>query len=169
MKFRTPIKSNPSLDQQTKLNIKEKSDTKNTPTVPKTNKRLILKRKCQTTLFYSNSSSSENPVIFIVSEPPNLPIEISEGFFAALAAQPTLKGSIFGLQLNSIFGLFSDFLDVGKSCLMLQFTDKKFKQDNDPTIGVEFGSKTMEIKGKVVKLQIWDTVRPPPKHSLDIF
>ena len=52
---------------------------------------------------------------------------------------------------------------------MLQFTDKKFKQDNDPTIGVEFGSKTMEIKGKVVKLQIWDTVRPPPKHSLDIF
>ena len=41
---------------------------------------------------------------------------------------------------------------------MLQFTDKKFKQDNDPTIGVEFGSKTMEIKGKVVKLQIWDTV-----------
>jgi Ras-related protein Rab-2A len=40
---------------------------------------------------------------------------------------------------------------------MLQFTDKKFKNDNDPTIGVEFGSKTMDIRNKVVKLQIWDT------------
>lgn len=40
---------------------------------------------------------------------------------------------------------------------MLQFTDKKFKNDNDPTIGVEFGSKTLDIAGKVIKLQIWDT------------
>lgn len=48
--------------------------------------------------------------------------------------------------------------DVGKSCLMLQFTDNKFKQENDPTIGVEFGSKTITSKGKVIKLQIWDTV-----------
>lgn len=40
---------------------------------------------------------------------------------------------------------------------MLQFTDKKFKNDNDPTIGVEFGSKTLEIRNKIVKLQIWDT------------
>lgn len=48
--------------------------------------------------------------------------------------------------------------DVGKSCLMLQFTDNKFKQENDPTIGVEFGSKTIGCKGKTIKLQIWDTV-----------
>lgn len=41
---------------------------------------------------------------------------------------------------------------------MLQFTDNKFKQENDPTIGVEFGSKTITSKGKVIKLQIWDTV-----------
>lgn len=47
--------------------------------------------------------------------------------------------------------------DVGKSCLMLQFTDNKFKQENDPTIGVEFGSKTINSKNKVIKLQIWDT------------
>ena len=40
---------------------------------------------------------------------------------------------------------------------MLLFTDKKFKNDNDPTIGVEFGSKTLDIRGKVIKLQIWDT------------
>jgi len=47
--------------------------------------------------------------------------------------------------------------NVGKSCLMLQFTDNKFKQENDPTIGVEFGSKTIASKGKTIKLQIWDT------------
>lgn len=40
---------------------------------------------------------------------------------------------------------------------MLQFTDNKFKQENDPTIGVEFGSKTITCKNKVIKLQIWDT------------
>lgn len=31
--------------------------------------------------------------------------------------------------------------NVGKSCLMMQFIDKKFKTYNDPTIGVEFGAK----------------------------
>ena len=29
---------------------------------------------------------------------------------------------------------------VGKSCLLLQYTDKKFKEEHDTTIGVEFGS-----------------------------
>ena len=31
--------------------------------------------------------------------------------------------------------------NVGKSCLMMQFIDKKFKNYIDPTIGVEFGAK----------------------------
>lgn len=37
---------------------------------------------------------------------------------------------------------------VGKSCLLLQFTDKRFRHDHDLTIGVEFGAKTIEIEGK---------------------
>ena len=53
---------------------------------------------------------------------------------------------------------YSDYKDVGKSCIMLQFTDSKFKHENDPTIGVEFGSKMIQSRGKNVKLQIWDTV-----------
>ena len=40
---------------------------------------------------------------------------------------------------------------------MLQFIDKKFKIDHDATIGVEFGSKTLNIRNKNIKLQIWDT------------
>ena len=42
--------------------------------------------------------------------------------------------------------------NVGKSCLMLRYTDQKFKQDNDPTIGVEFGAKTLSLMNKNLKL-----------------
>ena len=49
------------------------------------------------------------------------------------------------------------FLGVGKSCLLLQFTDKRFRQQHDLTIGVEFGARTIQIQEKNIKLQIWDT------------
>ena len=48
---------------------------------------------------------------------------------------------------------------MGKSCLLLQFTDKRFQPVHDLTIGVEFGARMVNIDGKQVKLQIWDTVR----------
>ena len=47
---------------------------------------------------------------------------------------------------------------VGKSCLLLQFTDKRFQQVHDLTIGVEFGARMVTIDSKQIKLQIWDTV-----------
>lgn len=47
---------------------------------------------------------------------------------------------------------------VGKSCLLLQFTDRRFKNDHDLTIGVEFGSKVISLGAESVKLQVWDTV-----------
>lgn len=46
---------------------------------------------------------------------------------------------------------------VGKSCLLLQFTDKRFQPVHDLTIGVEFGARMINIDNKQVKLQIWDT------------
>ncbi|XP_075175692.1 LOW QUALITY PROTEIN: ras-related protein Rab-2B [Anomaloglossus baeobatrachus] len=46
---------------------------------------------------------------------------------------------------------------VGKSCLLLQFTDKRFQPVHDLTIGVEFGARMINIDGKPIKLQIWDT------------
>ena len=48
-------------------------------------------------------------------------------------------------------------LGVGKSCLLLQFTDKRFQPVHDLTIGVEFGARMINIEGKQIKLQIWDT------------
>jgi Ras-related protein Rab-2A len=47
---------------------------------------------------------------------------------------------------------------VGKSCLLLQFTDKRFQPVHDLTIGVEFGARMINIDSKQIKLQIWDTV-----------
>lgn len=46
---------------------------------------------------------------------------------------------------------------VGKSCLLLQFTDKRFQPVHDLTIGVEFGARMVNIENKQIKLQIWDT------------
>lgn len=46
---------------------------------------------------------------------------------------------------------------VGKSCLLLQFTDKRFQPVYDLTIGVEFGARMVTIDKKQIKLQIWDT------------
>jgi len=75
---------------------------------------------------------------------------------------------------------------VGKSCLLLQFTDKRFQPVHDLTIGtkilpstedlretfltyipdlwivlspgVEFGARMIDVDGKMIKLQCWDTV-----------
>ncbi|KAF9242061.1 P-loop containing nucleoside triphosphate hydrolase protein [Melanogaster broomeanus] len=48
---------------------------------------------------------------------------------------------------------------VGKSSLLVRLTDQRFLANPDPTLGVEFGSKLVEIpeEGKIVKLQCWDT------------
>eukprot|EP00474_Spongospora_subterranea_P008538 CRZ08996.1 hypothetical protein [Spongospora subterranea] len=46
---------------------------------------------------------------------------------------------------------------VGKSCLLLQFTDKRFRPVHDLTIGVEFGARMIQVDNRQIKLQIWDT------------
>ena len=46
---------------------------------------------------------------------------------------------------------------TGKSCLLHQFIEGRYKDDSSHTIGVEFGSKILPVGGKTVKLQIWDT------------
>ncbi|KAI9322582.1 P-loop containing nucleoside triphosphate hydrolase protein [Dichotomocladium elegans] len=51
----------------------------------------------------------------------------------------------------------SNYNYIIKSCLVLQFTDKRFYGGRDPTIGVEFGTKFITVDGKQIKLQIWDT------------
>ena len=46
---------------------------------------------------------------------------------------------------------------VGKSSILLRFTDDAFEEHLASTIGVDFKVKTVTIGGSTVKLTIWDT------------
>lgn len=46
---------------------------------------------------------------------------------------------------------------TGKSCILHRFTERKFMPRSNHTIGVEFGTKLINIAGKNIRLQIWDT------------
>lgn len=64
--------------------------------------------------------------------------------------------------MNSYIYLFKFVIigdpNVGKSCLLLKYIHKRFRNEHDTTIGVEFGVKTIELNDKsIIKLQIWDT------------
>ncbi|MBA0594627.1 hypothetical protein Gorai_011527 [Gossypium raimondii] len=49
------------------------------------------------------------------------------------------------------------FVGVGKSCLLLRFSDGSFTTSFITTIGIDFKIRTIELDGKRIKLQIWDT------------
>lgn len=46
---------------------------------------------------------------------------------------------------------------VGKSCILMQFSENKFTNNFYNTIGVDYKVKYVECDGQKVKLQIWDT------------
>ena len=46
---------------------------------------------------------------------------------------------------------------VGKSCLLLRFSDDNFSENYMATMGVDFRFKSIKIDNKTVKLQILDT------------
>jgi len=46
---------------------------------------------------------------------------------------------------------------VGKSSLLLRFTDDVFDTQLSATIGVDFKVKTLSVDGNTTKLAIWDT------------
>jgi Ras-related protein Rab-39B len=47
---------------------------------------------------------------------------------------------------------------VGKSSLLKYFTEGRYEETCDPTVGVDFFARLIEVKpGVKVKLQLWDT------------
>ena len=61
------------------------------------------------------------------------------------------------IWVNNHYIININKIAVGKSCILLQFTDNKFRNQHELTIGVEFGAKTIQINGQNIKIQIWDT------------
>mmetsp|Transcript_16922 Transcript_16922/g.30354 ORF Transcript_16922/g.30354 Transcript_16922/m.30354 type:complete len:205 (+) Transcript_16922:1992-2606(+) len=47
--------------------------------------------------------------------------------------------------------------NVGKTSVLLRYVDDAFNPEFNTTIGVDFKISTLEVNGKVVKLQLWDT------------
>jgi Ras-related protein Rab-8A len=46
---------------------------------------------------------------------------------------------------------------VGKTCVLLRYTDNKFIKTHLTTIGIDYKAKTISIGGKTIRLKIWDT------------
>ncbi|KAJ8687637.1 hypothetical protein QAD02_023431 [Eretmocerus hayati] len=47
--------------------------------------------------------------------------------------------------------------NVGKSSILLRFTDDEFSESIQNTVGMDYKSKKIKIDGNTVKLAIWDT------------
>ena len=55
---------------------------------------------------------------------------------------------------------------VGKTSLFLNFIKDTFCEKTQTTIGVDFRNKIIEIDGKIVKIQVWDTAGQEMYRSL---
>merc|ERR1719321_2517657 len=73
-----------------------------------------------------------------------------------------------GMQQYSLLFKFIIIGDenVGKTCLLLQFTDKRYRATHEVTIGVEFGTAYVDVGQGQTKLQIWDTAGQDRFRSL---
>ncbi len=55
---------------------------------------------------------------------------------------------------------------VGKTSIINSILGQKFNDEYEPSIGVDFFSKTIKYKGKSIKLQIWDSAGQEKFRSL---
>ncbi len=46
---------------------------------------------------------------------------------------------------------------VGKTCILLRFSEDKYNDDYEVTIGLNYKIKTLNINDNQIKMQIWDT------------
>ena len=53
--------------------------------------------------------------------------------------------------------IFCGDAGVGKTSIINSIMGQKFSEEYEPSIGVDFFSKTIRYKGRLMKLQIWDS------------
>ena len=57
---------------------------------------------------------------------------------------------------------------VGKTCLLLKYTNNSFSSTFITTIGIDFKQKTLDLRGKKIRLQLWDTAGQERFQSLGV-
>ena len=62
--------------------------------------------------------------------------------------------------------IFTGDIAVGKTSIINSIMDQKFSAEYEPSIGVDFFSKTIRYKSKLIKLQIWDSAGQEKFRSL---
>ena len=78
-------------------------------------------------------------------------------FFAGLHASVAMAGKqSLGYDHLIKLMLIGDS-SVGKSSLLLRFSDDTFDTNGTPTIGIDFKLRTIDLDGKKIKLQLLDT------------
>jgi small GTP-binding protein len=55
---------------------------------------------------------------------------------------------------------------VGKTTIINSLLGQKFKDNYEPSVGVDFFTKNIKFKGKNIKLQIWDSAGQEKYRSL---
>lgn len=56
--------------------------------------------------------------------------------------------------------------NVGKSCVLLRFTDDLFHTNYQPTIGVDFKFRKLQLGEDKIRLQVWDTAGQEKYQSI---
>jgi len=68
-------------------------------------------------------------------------------------------------QLSFKFVLVGDSA-VGKTAICKMFCENKFSENHPQTVGLEFGTRIVEVDNVRIKLQIWDTAGQERFHSI---
>ena len=69
-------------------------------------------------------------------------------------------------QINRQKIIFTGDVSVGKTSIISVLMGQKFTNEYEASIGVDFFSKTIKYKGKIIKLQIWDSAGQEKFRSL---
>ena len=69
-------------------------------------------------------------------------------------------------QINRQKIIFTGDISVGKTSIINVLMGQKFINEYEASIGVDFFSKTIKYKGKIIKLQIWDSAGQEKFRSL---
>ena len=56
--------------------------------------------------------------------------------------------------------------NVGKTSLLLQYTENSFPEEHGATVGIEYRVKMFQYQNYQIKLQIWDTAGQERFHSI---